>query len=180
MRIVPALCFLCWATVPTNGLFGQVPRLEFGTRVRVTAPSIEGSPFLGVVISVDESSLILDVADDRTPAWSVWLDAVESLEVSLGSHANTWKGMGLGALGGGLLGAGFMGIVCAVEGGCDADGATTRRTRHDNRCRDSHRDVATRGVELMMRARVRHDSENCHNTVPARARVVTAPYLLTA
>jgi hypothetical protein len=124
MRIVPALC-VCLATVPANGLFGQVPRLEFGTRVRVTAPSIEGSPFIGVFISADESSLILDVADDRTPAWSVWLDAVESLEVSLGSRANTWKGMGLGALGGGLLGAGFMGIVCAVEGGCDADGATT-------------------------------------------------------
>lgn len=56
MRIVPTLCIVLLATVPVNGLFGQVPRLEFGTRVRVTAPSVQGSPFVGAFLTADNSA----------------------------------------------------------------------------------------------------------------------------
>ena len=115
------LTLTAWAPVH---LVAQVPRLDFGTRVRVVAPPVVDGRLTGTVIRVDTYSVLLDAARGSPRPLVIPFEAIESLEVSLGERSNTWKGLGFGALGGALLGAGLMGVACAVEGGCESDGAS--------------------------------------------------------
>ena len=50
-------------------------------------------------------------------------EAIESLEVSLGERSNTLNGLAYGALGGAVLGAGFVAVSCLAEGCSGDDGA---------------------------------------------------------
>ena len=82
-----------------------VPDLTLGTRVRVRSENAQGD-VVGSVVSIDDSTLSLNVPGRATPA-PVRLDTVNRLEVSDGRHSrgrNALIGAGLGsAIGTGVL-----------------------------------------------------------------------------
>ncbi|MBT8462983.1 MAG: hypothetical protein KJO44_10730 [Gemmatimonadetes bacterium] len=101
-------------------LHGQELPIQTGVRVRVVAPPFTDGRLIGTVVAADVSVLVLDTVSAPEVGTTLQLprEAIESLEVSLGRKANAGKGLGLGALGGALLGAGLVGIACGTEGGC--------------------------------------------------------------
>lgn len=101
-------------------LHGQESPIQAGVRVRVIAPPFTDGRLIGTVVAADASVLLLDTVSVAGvgSSFQVPREAIESLEVSLGKQANPWKGLGLGALGGAVLGAGLVGIACGADGGC--------------------------------------------------------------
>jgi hypothetical protein len=106
------------------------PGLAPGRRVRVTAPAVDLKRWEGTVASVRGDTLVLRPIVDawtaryRYPvdtAVRVSLDAVERLEVRRSVRGRLWKGFGLGALGGAVLGA-VVGLSQGKDELCDGLG----------------------------------------------------------
>lgn len=106
-------------------LAGQIPPLEVGERVRVVAPPFTDGRLAGTVLSADSEELVLATrhSSEQAPTVAIPPEAIESLEVSLGERSNTLNGLAYGALGGAVLGAGFVAVSCLAEGCSGDDGA---------------------------------------------------------
>ena len=128
---IPPLRFTCFfltvSLLRPAVLPGQRVQLEVGERVRVAAPPFTDGRLVGTVLSADSQELVLATrhSPQLTPTVEIPREAIESLEISLGQRSNTLNGLAYGALGGAVLGAGTFAVVCLVDGGCSADGATT-------------------------------------------------------
>lgn len=124
---LPSLVLLLLAA--PAALQGQESVLDVGTRVRVVAPPFTGGPMIGSVVAVGDSSIAL-----ATPGGSrggehlvIPREAIERLEISLGTRPNTVKGLEFGALGGVLLGAGAMGLACSGDEACGEGSSAAER-----------------------------------------------------
>jgi len=84
--------------------------LMVGTRVRILAPTVVQGRIEGMVLEVDEQSVVVS-NDDRAPL-KVARRAITQLEVSRGRHRQALKGM--------LIGAAIGAAVLAVSPGCYA------------------------------------------------------------
>lgn len=100
---------------------GQMPQLEVGERIRVVAPPFTDGRLLGTVLSADPQELVLATrhSPEQAPTVTIPLEAIESLEISLGQRSNTLNGLAYGTLGGAVLGVGVIGVMCLAEGGCE-------------------------------------------------------------
>lgn len=104
---------------------GQMPQLEVGERVRVVAPPFTDGRLVGTVLATNPQGLVLATRStpDQVPTVEIPLEAIESLEISLGQRSNTLNGLAYGALGGAVLGAAVVAVSCLAEG-CSGDGAS--------------------------------------------------------
>lgn len=108
---IPLLVFVLAGPV---SLQGQESPLEVGSRVRVVAPPYTEGPTIGSVVATGDFGIALASGDGSgTRELVIPRQAIERLEVSLGTRPNTLKGLGLGALGGVLVGAGAFGLACS-------------------------------------------------------------------
>ena len=73
----------------------SVSPIAVGTRVRLRAPTVVSGRIEGMVIEMDESSLLIGV-NDRVPL-RVSRQAISQLDVSTGQHRQALKGMIMGA-----------------------------------------------------------------------------------
>lgn len=76
----------------------QSPPVKAGDRVRVMAPSVSGSPFVGTFVAVEADSLVVH---DSVDTWRLSLASVEQLDLSRGRKPHTLLGAGIGFLVGG-------------------------------------------------------------------------------
>lgn len=101
------LAALALALAPFHGAAAQGPlRLEPGTRIRVSAPSISQRKIVGEAVSIDSEWLHFARPDSATEAW-LRLPFVDTVEVSLGRgrarralRGSTWGAFVGGSLGG--------------------------------------------------------------------------------
>lgn len=80
----------------------QAPAVVAGTRVRVTAPSIDLKRHVTTVVDVRGDSIVFGVSDNSR---SVALSDVTALEVSTGKHRRFLRSAGLGLGIGAIIGA---------------------------------------------------------------------------
>ncbi len=84
----------------------QAPAVAAGTRVRVTAPSIDLRRHVTTIVDVRGDSIVFGVSNNSR---SVALSDVTALEVSAGKHRrflrNAGLGLGIGAIVGAVVGA---------------------------------------------------------------------------
>jgi hypothetical protein len=80
---------------------------------------------VGTVLAANPQGLVLATRStpDQVPTVEIPLEAIESLEISLGQRSNTLNGLAYGALGGAVLGAAVVAVSCLAEG-CSGDGAS--------------------------------------------------------
>ena len=76
----------------------QSPPVKAGDRVRVMAPSVSGSPFVGTFAAVEADSLVVH---DSVDIWRLSLASVEQVDLSRGRKSHTLLGAGIGFLVGG-------------------------------------------------------------------------------
>ena len=108
---------------PVTGLAAQQTLVTPGARVRISAPTVAESPLLGTVVALPADTLIVDALDYADPL-ALPLASLARLEVSQGQESrtlNTLKGAGFGSLIGVGAGLATVGILCAINGDCDAD-----------------------------------------------------------
>ncbi len=124
---LPSLVLLLLAA--PMALQGQESALEVGTRVRLVAPPYTEGPMIGSVVAVGDSGIALGTPGGTRGRGSLVIprEAIERLEVSLGTRPNTLKGLEFGALGGVLLGAGAMGLACSGEEACGEGSSAAER-----------------------------------------------------
>jgi len=99
--------------------FGDVWPIAIGSLVRMSAPSIGSGSIQGTVVEIDEQALLIRVKDGgrvRVPR-----ETIHRVEVSLGTHGHALKGMAIGALVGGAVGA--IDIDCKCPGSDHVAGA---------------------------------------------------------
>jgi hypothetical protein len=94
----------CWVT-PAQGQTPEDTVLARGTRIRITAPALSPAPLMGTLEGPRTDSLLWRREQDERPT-SLPLTTVQKLEISEGSHPETWKGGLIGALAG--IGAGAL------------------------------------------------------------------------
>ena len=103
----------------------QAPAVVAGTRVRVTAPSVDLRRHVTTIVDVRGDSIVFGVSDNSR---SVALSDVTALEVSAGKHRRFLRsaglGLGIGAIIGAVVGAAtyqecvpteFLGCLVAPE-----------------------------------------------------------------
>lgn len=103
VRIV--FLFAVWVQVVPAEAVAQQPQVGPGTRVRVTAPELDGSRLVGTVKELGDGRLMLEV-EDQAASVELPLASISKLEVSLGMssrQSRMWKGAGIGFLCGGLV-----------------------------------------------------------------------------
>jgi len=87
-----------------------------GTRIRMSGPTIQGSPLVGTLVGVDALRLTLEL-DASHELQSVPRSAVEKLEVSRGRRSYTKKGaligFGMGAI---VAGAALVAVSSGANG----------------------------------------------------------------
>jgi hypothetical protein len=76
----------------------QSPPVKAGDRVRITAPSVSGSPFVGAFVAIEADSLVVH---DSVDTWRLSLASVEQVDLSRGRQSHTLLGAGIGFLVGG-------------------------------------------------------------------------------
>lgn len=110
------LCLALLALVPTATAVAQVPPLEAGHRVRVTAPQL-GIHRLPALFQERRGDVVVLRMDSTV---SLPVMAVTQLEVHDGRHGHLWRGVGIGALAGAAAGvlAGPALSQCPSQG-CD-------------------------------------------------------------
>ena len=89
----------------------SVSPIAVGTRVRLRAPTVVGGRIEGMVIEMDEASLLIIKDDDRL---RVPRQAITQLEVSTGKRRRALKGM--------VVGAGIGAVVLGAMGGVGTAG----------------------------------------------------------
>jgi hypothetical protein len=97
---------------------GQV---EEGDRVRFVAPPLFPDRSTGVLVSVDERLLHVDSLQAGYETVAIPLGNISLLEVSTGRKHKTWMGLGIGAVAGLAIGAGFVAMMCSDpdSGNCE-------------------------------------------------------------
>lgn len=91
----------------------QAAPIALGTRVRILAPTVVGKRIEGMVVEIDEKSLLVGM-DDRAPL-RVPRQAITQLEVSMGKHRRVLKGAIIGA----GIGAAMMVLGASTLGQLD-------------------------------------------------------------
>jgi hypothetical protein len=76
----------------------QSPSVKAGDRVRVMAPSVSVSPFVGTFVAIEADSLVVH---DSVHTWRLSLASVEQVDFSQGRKSHTLLGAGIGFLVGG-------------------------------------------------------------------------------
>ncbi len=89
-----------------------------GDSVRVTAPTVAPDPLVGTLVSLGADACVLEVAGHAEPL-RLPLASVTGLEVRREGESQTANGAFLGALFGGVAGAGIGIAMCS--GGCEAE-----------------------------------------------------------
>jgi hypothetical protein len=107
--VVGAMFLLPAAVWPEERPGTNLP-VTVGSRVRLVAPSLLKGRIEGLVMEMDEKSLLVS-SDDRLPV-KVFREAITCLEVSTGRHRKTLKGMVIGGSIGALLGISFKSDNC--------------------------------------------------------------------
>jgi hypothetical protein len=105
----------------------QSPAVKAGDRVRVIAPSVSGSPFVGTLVALEADSLVVH---DTVNTWRLSLASVEQVDLSRGRKSHALLGAGIGLLVGAGVGA-LAGSSCEqvmydtgiTQGECIAIGA---------------------------------------------------------
>jgi hypothetical protein len=78
----------------------QAPPVKAGDRVRVIAPGVSGSPFVGAVVALEADSLVVH---DSMDTWRLSLASVEKVDLSQGRKSHALLGAGIGfVVGGGV------------------------------------------------------------------------------
>lgn len=105
-------------------LAGQI---EDGDRIRLVAPPLFPDRSTGILVSVDERLLHVDSLQAGYGTVAIPLGNISLLEVSTGRKHKTWMGLGIGAIAGVAIGAGFVALFCADpdSGNCEWDETLT-------------------------------------------------------
>ena len=93
----------------------QVPPIETGSRIRVTAPALGVDKLVGTSVEADATRIRVQ-ADDQAAPMTISLTDVTRLEVSQGRKSNALKGLGIGALIGAPIGA-VLGVLASEGSG---------------------------------------------------------------
>jgi len=91
----------------------QVPPIETGSRIRVTAPALGIDKLVGTSVEADATRIRVQ-ADDQASPMTISLADMTRLEVSQGRKSNALKGLGVGALIGAPIGA-VLGYLASPE-----------------------------------------------------------------
>lgn len=76
----------------------QASPVKAGDRVRIIAPNVSGSPFVGTVVALEADSLVVH---DSMDTWRLSLASVEQVDLSQGRKSHALLGAGIGLLVGG-------------------------------------------------------------------------------
>lgn len=87
-----------------------------GTKVRIRAPSVAKGRVEGMVLEIDEKSLLIGVSKDRVPL-RVPRQAITQLDVNAGQRGRVLKGMIIGA---GVGAASFTALLASTDLGPDS------------------------------------------------------------
>ncbi|HEX6537139.1 MAG TPA: hypothetical protein VF041_21335 [Gemmatimonadaceae bacterium] len=113
MRYLTTLMLL---VAPVSGV-GQLPAsVGPGTRVRVTSPFVRRQ--VATVASVSTESMAIVPEQPPRDTLAILLVELQRLEVSQGWKRDTWRGVGVGAVAGGITGA-VIGAVTYRRPECD-------------------------------------------------------------
>ncbi len=83
----------------------EAPAVKAGDRVRVVAPSVPGSPFVGTFVALTADSLVVQ---DSKDTWRVSLASVNQVDLSQGRKSHALFGAGIGLLVGGGVAAAVL------------------------------------------------------------------------
>jgi hypothetical protein len=100
--------------LPAEARSGELPKattVTVGSRVRIVAPTMVHGALEGMMLEMDDSSLLVGI-DDRGPT-RLSRQAITRIDVSTGRHSRALKGMIIGA----VLGAGAGAL--AYSGDCN-------------------------------------------------------------
>jgi hypothetical protein len=95
----------------------QSPPIERGSRIRVTAPSMGADKLVGTCMATGGDTLYVQ-AETQTTTLGIAVTSVTRLETSRGRKSHPWRGAGIGALSGAVLG---LGIAVAFPEGEDRE-----------------------------------------------------------
>src|SRR3982074_3801691 len=125
MRLIVATTFvLILLPAHANGQSVSALSLQVGARARIYGPTTYPKYELITVSSVSPDSLRYGVDRALDTRWIAW-QQISKMDVSTGSHRNTWLGAGIGllvgAIGGAVFGSNapgneFRGFIRIVQG----------------------------------------------------------------